>query len=156
MNPPPKVIEGYFKRVGNLSSKGGGSAEALQSGTLFFDKHALMVKKWNLEMNMTKEEVQTVDVWVQLPGLHVKYWSNVSLSKIVSQIDHHTARRTRLAYARVLVEVPINQELTEEVTFENEKGMEVRQPIHYEWMPLKCHSCGMHSNLRSNAIAGHG
>lgn len=105
---------------------------AMDSGTIFFDKHPVVVRKWNSDMSMSKEEVQTIDVWVQRPGIHVKYWSIMSLSKIVRQIgvpkqtDHYTARRARLAYARVLVEIQISQELKEEVIFENEKGNEVR------------------------------
>jgi len=122
----------------------------------FFDKHPVVVKKWNSDMSISKEEVQTADVWVQLPGFHVKYWSIMSLSKIVSQIgvpkqtDHYTVRRARLAYARVLVEIQINQELKEKVIFENEKGNEVRQPVHFEWKPMKCSSCGMFGHSEDN------
>ncbi|KAJ8425910.1 hypothetical protein Cgig2_015728 [Carnegiea gigantea] len=172
MNPPLKVIDVWEKfefesvvivQKGlfliHFTSKAD-RRRALESGTIFLDKHPVVVKKWNLETSMSKEEVRIVDVWVRLPGLHVKYWSTMSLSKIMSQIgipkqtNHYTPRRIRLAYVRVLVEIQTNQELKEEVIFENEKGTEVRQPIHFEWKPLKCSSCGMfgHSEDNSNRM----
>lgn len=120
MNPPLKLIEGFFKRVWGkfafervvMVGKGlflirftseEDVQRELESGTIFFDKHPVMVKKWYLEMNMSKEEVQTIIVWVQLLGVHTRYWNSTSLSKIVSQIripkqtNHYTAKKTRFS-----------------------------------------------------------
>ncbi|KAJ8424639.1 LOW QUALITY PROTEIN: hypothetical protein Cgig2_000211 [Carnegiea gigantea] len=143
MNSPLKVIEGFFKRRKFafervvMVEKGSflirftleeDGQRALEGGTIFFDKHLVMVKKWNSEMNISKKEVQTIDVWVQLPDF-IKFMSQIGILK---QTDHYTARRIRLVYAREL-----------EVTFENKKGKEVKQPVHFEWKPTKCSSCGM-------------
>ena len=35
------------------------------------------------------------------------------------------------------MEVSLNQALMDEVIFEDEHGMDIRQPIIYEWKPIK-------------------
>jgi len=64
--------------------------------------------------------------------------------------DYYTAKRERLNYARVLVQIQINQELKDEVIFENEKGDDVGQEIHYEWRPLQCQVCKMFGHAKLN------
>lgn len=46
-----------------------------------------------------------------------------------------------MEYARVLVEVSLNQALVDEVIFEDEHEMDISQPIIYEWKPIKCTLC---------------
>lgn len=103
-------------------------------------------------MNMEKEEIRVVPIWVQLK-LNFKYWGEKSLFKIVQQIgtpikrDQATANRDKIQFARVLVEVPMD-------TFLDEHGDLVKVSVHYEWRPTICTSCQMvgHALLQKHLL----
>lgn len=69
-----------------------------------------------------------------LAKLPVKYWVALNFSRIVSQVgklkmtDQKTASRDRVEYARVLVEVALNNPLLDEVTFEDQHGCDFILP----------------------------
>lgn len=76
-----------------------------------------------------------------------KYWGKKSLFKISGLIgkalkmDQATMKKDKLQYARVLIEVKLNQKLPELIRFINEKGVLIEQPVHFEWKPLHCEKC---------------
>ncbi|KAL2929799.1 Expansin-like B1 [Bienertia sinuspersici] len=47
----------------------------------------------------------------------------------------------KLQYARVKVELAMDLEFPDCVTFYNEKGCQVQAPIGYEWKPTQCAKC---------------
>ncbi|GAA0157616.1 hypothetical protein LIER_43409 [Lithospermum erythrorhizon] len=56
--------------------------------------------------------------------------------------DRTTSEQSRLAYARVCVEVRIdNSELFEEITVKYVSGQEFVQKVTYEWVASKCSKC---------------
>ena len=55
--------------------------------------------------------------------------------------DHATTNRDRPEYARVLIELSIDQDLPEQISFENEDEQDVDIQIHYEWKLIICTSC---------------
>uniref|UniRef100_A0A803P4G5 CCHC-type domain-containing protein n=1 Tax=Cannabis sativa TaxID=3483 RepID=A0A803P4G5_CANSA len=57
-------------------------------------------------------------------------------------IDKHTKDRTRVQFARVLVEMEITDKPEQTFWFVNEYGQLVEQEIEYEWLPVKCKHCG--------------
>jgi hypothetical protein len=105
-------------------------------------------------MDMEKEEIKSVPIWIQL-SLNFKYWGEKSLFKIVSQLgkpikrDAATVSRDKLQYARVLVDMPITQKLPDQVSFMNEHSELVQVPITYEWRPTVCDNCKLvgHSTI---------
>lgn len=80
-------------------------------------------------MNLAKDPVKTIPIWVKLPGLDVKYWGEKSINKIagmvgsVIKVDQATLNRDKLMFARVLVEVNIGQACPKSIQFQNEKGL---------------------------------
>ena len=48
-----------------------------------------------------------------------------------------------LRYARLLVEMSLDGQFPEFIEFANEKGVLIRQMVHYEWLPIKCTYCKM-------------
>ncbi|KAG5624322.1 hypothetical protein H5410_009540 [Solanum commersonii] len=93
--------------------------EALQGGIYHFDNKPFIVKEWTPELKFSKEELQTVLIWVKFPGLNFKYWSRTGLSKIGSLIgkpmtvDHNTEEKNGLNVARILIEVEMGTQLPE-------------------------------------------
>ncbi|XP_056697705.1 uncharacterized protein [Spinacia oleracea] len=117
--------------------------DTVLTGHCFFDKKPLIVRPWSVDMDMEKEEVQVIPIWIQL-RLNFKYWGEKALFKIVGQIgkpvkrDSATINRDKLDFARVMVEVPMNQKLPESVSFVNEHGMTTQVELRYEWRPTLC------------------
>ncbi|KAJ8536725.1 hypothetical protein K7X08_035126 [Anisodus acutangulus] len=98
-------------------------------------------------MEFSKEELQSVLIWIKLPGLDFKYWSQRGLSVIGSlvgkplMVDKHTAMKLGLNFATLLVEVKVGEELPDEVLFRNEKGNVITQKVTYDWRPSICEHC---------------
>lgn len=169
-NPPIHVMEGFIRRIWKnfnvdkvvLVKKGiylvrfltMDMRDKVTSGHFFFDSKPMIVKPWSVDMDMEKEEIKSVPIWIQLI-LNFKYWGEKSLFKIVSQLgkpikrDAATVSRDKLQYARVLVDMPITQKLPDQVSFMNEHSELVQVPITYEWRPTVCDNCKLvgHSTI---------
>ena len=163
-NPPQNVMEGYVRRiwgkygVDKVSQVGRGiymvrfttmenCSKVLQGGYQFFDSKPLVVKPWSADVNFSKDPVKKLPIWIQLHGLDVKYWGEKSLGKIVSQlgslikVDQATKNRDKLMFARVMIEVQIDQEFPNVIHFRNEIGIMVSQQVNYDWLPITCSVC---------------
>ena len=115
-NPPIYVMEGFIRRIWKklgvdkvVSLKKGmfivrfmsmESRDAvLHGGFHFFDKKPVIIKAWTPEMDLTKDGIHTVPMWIQLHKLDFKYWGERSLNKIAGQIgkvlktDQATSKR---------------------------------------------------------------
>ncbi|KAL9233025.1 hypothetical protein vseg_008068 [Gypsophila vaccaria] len=106
-------------------------------------------------MALTKREVKTDPTWVQLIRLPLKFLGK-SLPKISGLIgkyiksDSSTEQRTKLGYARVMVEVTVDGRFPDIVAFNDENGELVQIKVEYEWKPITCGKCnqlGHHTDL---------
>ena len=55
------------------------------NGYYFFDNKPLIMKPWDVEMDLEKEELRYLPIWIQLK-LNFKYWGERALFKIVKEI----------------------------------------------------------------------
>lgn len=105
------------------------------------------MKAWDVDMDLSKNNIRTVPIWMQLENLDLKYWGQRALFKIVGQIsepiqvDAITKERERLSFPRVLVEVKLDQQLPDKVAFEDERGRDVYVNVKYDWKPNICKHC---------------
>uniref|UniRef100_A0A803NT95 DUF4283 domain-containing protein n=1 Tax=Cannabis sativa TaxID=3483 RepID=A0A803NT95_CANSA len=112
--------------------------EILSGGYIFFNKRPVIMKEWDPNMNVKKEDIRAVPIWVQLEDLELKYWGEKSLFKIIRQVgkpimvDAITKQRDKLAFRRVLIEVLLNQPLPDLIWFEDEFGSNVSVQVKYE------------------------
>ncbi|XP_062089567.1 uncharacterized protein LOC133796101 [Humulus lupulus] len=56
-------------------------------------------------------------------------------------VDKFTRERSRIQFARVLVEMEINNNPPRSLQFINEYGQIMEQGVEYEWLPTKCKVC---------------
>ncbi|XP_009629264.2 uncharacterized protein [Nicotiana tomentosiformis] len=157
-------MEGYFnriwkgKRIDKIAQVNRGvflirftnvddRENVVEEGVQMFDRKLIVVKLWKADCDVTKDKVDRVPIWIRLVGLDVKYWGKNALTKITSLIgtplkaDKAMNNRDKMTYARVLVEIPLNQEYPTSVMFENEYGRIVEQNVEYEWKPVLCAKC---------------
>ncbi|KAJ6287682.1 hypothetical protein OIU76_030636 [Salix suchowensis] len=91
----------------------------LQGGPYLVFGRPLMLREMPEFFNFNSAEMSTIPVWVKLPNLPLRCWSENCLSKIASVIgnpnecDMLTSSMTRLSYARVLVEIDFRKKLHE-------------------------------------------
>ncbi|KAJ8427472.1 hypothetical protein Cgig2_021882 [Carnegiea gigantea] len=77
-------------------------------------------------------------------------WGLESLSKLGSMLgipiktDKYTRDKSFLKYARLLIEIQLEDNFLEYIEFVNEHNVVVRQRVEYEWKPTKCDFCKMH------------
>ncbi|XP_050217364.1 uncharacterized protein LOC126668196 [Mercurialis annua] len=139
-----------FERLNSFCNK------VLGSGPFTFDQKPLMLKKWHPRMSMDPSEIRSVPIWIQLPGLPWEFWTADILSKIGSfcgkplYSDQCTINKTKLGFARVLVEMDAMGPFPETVEMVDEDGKVFRQKIVYEWKPLICDKCCRMGHSKNN------
>ncbi|XP_074265521.1 uncharacterized protein LOC141587960 [Silene latifolia] len=88
-----------------------------------------------------------LSVWVLFPNLDPCFWSQAALSKVASFVgrpicaDEPTTNKSKIAFARILVEVDLSKELPKGMTLQTPYRGTVLQKIVYEWLPYYCHTC---------------
>lgn len=126
--------------------------EVVSKGVFYFAQKPFIVKPWNEDWELDTDDIDSLPIWIQLPGLDLKFWNKSCLSKITSCLglplksDKYTRDRTMLRYARILVDIPLNSEFPEFIEFVNDKGVLERQAVMYEWKPIKCSGCQMYGH----------
>lgn len=95
-------------------------------------------------MCLENENLSTIPIWVQLPGLAMEYWGERCIRKIawllgnVLKVDKAAKNKERL---RALVEMDIKNEIPDELFFTNEYDELVKQPVRYDLKPIWCNKC---------------
>ncbi|GKB97025.1 putative reverse transcriptase domain-containing protein [Tanacetum coccineum] len=98
----------------------------LENGPWFIRNNPLILKKWNPDVNLLKEDVGNVPVWVKLHGVPVTAFSEDGLSAIATKLgtplmlDSYTSDMCiqswgRSSYARALIEVRADVELKDNI-----------------------------------------
>ncbi|XP_062089518.1 uncharacterized protein LOC133796053 [Humulus lupulus] len=118
----------------------------LESGVVHFDRKPVILKPWTADIESLRS-INSVPVWIHLPGLGLQYWGTNCLSALVStigkpiMIDKITKDRSMIKFARILVDMEISDSLLKFISYINERGQVMDQMIEYEWMPTKCPQC---------------
>ncbi|XP_074291494.1 uncharacterized protein LOC141618299 [Silene latifolia] len=133
-NPPWELLEGFVRKIW----------AAYKIDKISFLPNGVFLTE---DCRLVKERVQFVPIWLRLYGMPLKFWSKTCLEKLAGLLgkfikrDGATEDRTRLVYARLLVEVEVGQEFPEKLHFLDEMGKEVSILVDYEWKPSVYSSC---------------
>ncbi|XP_062114012.1 uncharacterized protein LOC133825027 [Humulus lupulus] len=162
-NPPMAVFEGFIKRVwghlriaqiarmtmGLTMVKFNDEAmrdHVLENGVLQFDRKPVIIRPWIADLSAIRL-IRSVPLWIRLHDLGLQYWGSKCISALVSTIgkpllvDKFTRERSRIQFARVLVEMEITDNPPRSIQFINEYGQIMEQGVEYEWLPTKCKVC---------------
>ena len=89
----------------------------LKGGLWLVGQHFLAIRKWELEFKVEEPSLSSVAVWIRLLGLPIEFYDPIILKKIgrairpVLRIDSHTANGARGRFAKLCVQVNIDQPL---------------------------------------------
>ncbi|GJU58809.1 retrotransposon protein, putative, ty1-copia subclass [Tanacetum coccineum] len=129
----------------------------LDNGPWFIRNNQLLLKKWHPDVNLLKEDISTVLVWVKLYGVPVTAFSEDGLSAIATKLgtplmlDSYTSDMCmqswgKSSYVRAMIELRADMELKDnivvampKITRERHYTCNIR--VEYEWKPLRCASC---------------
>ncbi|KAJ8430087.1 hypothetical protein Cgig2_006539 [Carnegiea gigantea] len=154
-NPPLEVMEGFIRRIWKsfaidkicLVKKWvyvvwfqhiHEQTAVLQRGVYYFDNKPFLVKPWNEEMDLHTESLVSLPIW----GLE-------SLSKLGSMLgvpiktDKYTKDKTFLNFARIIIEMNLEDNFPEYIDFVNEHNVVIRQK-----KAIRCEHCKMYGYLK--------
>jgi hypothetical protein len=100
-------------------------------------------------MQLLKDDLARIPVWVRLFNVRLEYWTIKGLSCVASAIgvplhaDHTTLLRKRLSYARVCVEIDASKTMVKKFDFRCPNGLFITISADYEWIPSKCSNCNV-------------
>ncbi|XP_059648458.1 uncharacterized protein LOC132294569 [Cornus florida] len=106
----------------------------------------MILKRWDKNVNLEKEILGSVPIWVQLFNLPMHCTGNMSIARVCSQFskplypDEATLARERGGFVKVMVEVDVHDELPEVVNVDIH-GIECEVFIEYDWKPQLCRKC---------------
>lgn len=141
----------FFFKFGNKEE----FERILNEGPWLFDGRLIILKPWSENIGLERDLLSSVPVWIRLPSLHLKLWSQNIVGRIASLIgiplymDSATASGERLAYARCFVEISSNSKLPTSVKMEIGNGEWLETPVQYEWLPPNCVKCCNFGHLES-------
>ena len=121
--------------------------KVLEGGPYFAYGSNLILKNLPRCFTFEGEDVSSVPIWIQLPGLPLDCWNARALGKIVSKVgkpistDKMTLSKERLSFARVLVEVDASSDITSCVEVRLPTGVVYQQPVRPEFIPKFCKKC---------------
>ncbi|XP_058783636.1 uncharacterized protein LOC131658346 [Vicia villosa] len=121
--------------------------KVMEQGPYFIYVKPIFLKYWSIDFELKADLLRVLPLWITLPNLPLYLWGEKSISNITSDVgrpittDECTARKLRISYARVLVEVDITRPIKESVTIRDHSGKEWEQQIEYEWRPKYCQTC---------------
>ncbi|XP_074305596.1 uncharacterized protein LOC141640814 [Silene latifolia] len=101
---------------------------------------------WEENVDLLKEEVKVVPAWIRIHGLPLKFWGSClpAIAGLVGpyiKSDAATVEKTRLGFARTMVELKVGQVFPSAVKFRDENGQIVQLKVEYEWKPILCEKC---------------
>lgn len=129
-------------------------SSVLKNGPYFYNGKLIIVRKRSDSLKMDIDLLTTMPIWVRLPCVNLKLWDREAFSVMASiigkpiKMDAATTLKTRLNYARLLVEVSANDELPDEINLTLCNGENVIQKVEYEWVPPKCNLCKCFGHTR--------
>ncbi|KAH0714845.1 hypothetical protein KY284_007750 [Solanum tuberosum] len=96
--------------------------EVLYTRPHIINNRPIILKKWSVDFDFTKEFLTEIPLWFSFPNLPMNCWSCNSLSRIASAIgkpiyvDECITKQTTISYARMLIETNVTKPLPKEIT----------------------------------------
>lgn len=117
---------------------------------MIFD-HYLAVSKWSPDFVSTTAKVEKTLVWVRFPCMNLVFYDESLLLAMAStigkpiKVDEHTLKVERGRFARVCVEIDLNQPVVGKICV---KGTWYK--VEYEGLHVLCGKCGCYGHVTRN------
>ncbi|KAK6782209.1 hypothetical protein RDI58_020005 [Solanum bulbocastanum] len=121
--------------------------EIMCTGPYSINNRPIILKQWSPNFDFGSEFLTEIPLWVTFPKLLLNCWGIEFLSRIASAIgvplfaDECTTKQTRIAYARMLIEVNVTKKIPQQITVMDPSGETFTQQVILEWRPQYCDKC---------------
>ncbi|XP_059623150.1 uncharacterized protein LOC132266312 [Cornus florida] len=111
-----------------------------------FERRLIIIKKWDKNVNLSKEVLDLVLVWLRIHNLPIHCHNGDSVSKVyfnfskLIYLDDLELHQDKGDFVRVMVEVEIKEELPESMVVDIH-GFNYDIDLEYEWKPTLCDLC---------------
>ena len=120
--------------------------------------HPMVLKKWQPNLQLDKEEFKRVPVWVRLMNVPFEYWTPKGLSCVASAVgkplyaDKITLTKKRMSFARVCVEIDASEEMITDFDLCCPNGDWITVHAVFEWIPIRCTTCGVLGHVVGHCV----
>lgn len=107
----------------------------------------------SFDLNLSK-----LPIWIQLSNIPLELFTKTGLSYIASAVgvplycDKITALQKRLSFARICIEVDVNEKIPEVIEVVMKEGNVVNVYTKVPWMPQKCGKCKIFGHSDKNCV----
>ena len=115
----------------------------LRNGPWFVGGHYLSIRRWEVNFKPSLANLSAVAVWIHLSELPIEYYEESVFRDIgrairpVLRVDTHTTLEVRGKFARLCVQVNLDESIVKTI----EVGG-IKQIVQYEGISSLCFSCG--------------
>ncbi|XP_028121750.1 uncharacterized protein LOC114318961 [Camellia sinensis] len=132
--------------------------DVLEGGPWYIGGYLLILKQWKRMMKLAKEKSTKIPIWVKFFNVPLEYWDPDGLSRIASAIgnplfmDQLTARGSRVAFARICVEIEATSKLLS--YFQIRCGDDaVLIKAEYQGLPSVCQHCQIFGHSTEKCVS---
>ncbi|XP_038991297.1 uncharacterized protein LOC120114449 [Hibiscus syriacus] len=121
----------------------------------------LILRKWEPSLKRLDFDLSKISIWIHIYNVPLELFNQVGLSYIASGIgilismDYVTALRTRLQFAKVCVEIDVNDEIPKQVEVVLQNGQSTSVFIEIPWLPPRCRKCKVFGHNDKNCLVKH-
>ncbi|KAF5194056.1 hypothetical protein FRX31_016361 [Thalictrum thalictroides] len=132
----------YFKFVNEEDKR-----QVIEQGPIFIAGRIFVVKPWSNVVDSQRKQIKSIPLWVIIHGIPKKLWTKEGLSYVGSLIgkpicsDEATAKKTRLSFAKICVEVESINDLPTSKSVDVGDVQPVVLNFEYPWKPQQCIKC---------------
>jgi len=107
------------------------------------ENQVVKIFRRSMDFYPKKGDPTRTTIWIQLPNLPLDLWGHRILANIARMVgsqlalDHYTAQEERKQFARILVELDLEDILPEQIPIETDLGTHIQEVI-YENLPPLC------------------
>ncbi|PWA45854.1 zinc knuckle CX2CX4HX4C [Artemisia annua] len=143
-----------------------GVDDVLENGPWLIRNVPIILKPWNLNTNLLKEDLTNIPVWVKFHDVPLAMFSDDGLSLLATligtpkRLDAFTSQMCkeswgRSSFARCMIEVKSDEVLRDSLTVEipllDGSGSTIEKiRVEYEWKPPRCDNCKIFGHTLSD------
>ena len=137
-----------------------GMTTVVERGPWLFAGRYLVLQKWSPGLPLSKANLSSIPIWAKFHNVPIELWTEEGPSHIASAVGHPlyadaaTEACSRIAFARICVEVDATRPLVEEFDVEafQKDGSSSLIPIwvSYQWRPPCCEVCQVFGHTTSS------
>ncbi|XP_039004038.1 uncharacterized protein LOC120130969 [Hibiscus syriacus] len=131
----------------------------LENGPWHIINKPLILRKWEPSLKRLNFDLSKIPIWVHLYNVPLELFSQAGLSYLASGVgipismDSVTTSKTMLEFAKVCVEIGVNDEIPKSIDVMLQDGQTSSVFVEIPWLPPRCKKCLIFGHNDKNCLA---